>query len=71
MFPRKFSAMCDLEIDMVTRFKSNVNLYKLLERITENRRGRSKKYSEAILSNDLMQDEQYKSTRANVYLYSI
>ena len=42
MFPKNSLAMCDLGIDMVARFKKDVNIYKLFEQITENCRGRSK-----------------------------
>ena len=63
--------MCDLGIDMVTRFRNNVNLYRLTEQISEKRRGRSKQYGEAIKAKDLMMDGRRKLTCIKVHLYVI
>ena len=64
-----FTKMAELGVEIVTRFKSNTNLYKLPEVPKEKRRGRPQKYGDSMKADDLMQDRRRRLSRTTVFVY--
>ena len=64
-----FKAMGELGIEIVTRFKSNVNLYKLPTPPTKKRPGRPQKYGDNLKAENIMNDGRRKLIRTTVSMY--
>lgn len=64
-----FTAMSELGVEIVTRFKGNTNLYKLPKPPKEKRRGRPQKYGDSMKAEEIMRDGRRKLIRATVNVY--
>ena len=64
-----FEKMNYLGVKIITRFKSNVNLYSLPENSTEVRRGRPRKYGEKFKLTDIVNNKRCRIKQSVIPLY--
>lgn len=64
-----FKAMAELGIEIVTRFKSNVNLYNIPTASIKKRPGRPKKYGDPLKAENITNDGRRKFVRTTVSMY--